>query len=75
MFILASASPRRIEMLRDAGYDPVVKPASIIENLPFDMAPETATMYLALSKAMAVADKAGSGSSKDWAHADEEITI
>ena len=62
-------------MLRDAGYDPVVKPASIIENLPFDMLPETATMYLALSKAMAVAAKAGSGSIKDWAPDDEEITI
>ena len=54
MFVLASASPRRIEMLKNAGYDPVVQPASIIEHLPFDMSPEDATMYLALQKAQAV---------------------
>ena len=57
MIILASASPRRIEMLQNAGYDPVVRPASIMENLPFDMKPETATMYLAMKKAFAVADE------------------
>ena len=57
MIILASASPRRIEMLQNAGYDPVVRPASIIENVPFDMKPETATMYLAMRKAFAVADE------------------
>ena len=57
MIILASASPRRIEMLKNAGYDPVVKPASINETLPFDMKPETATMYLAMAKAFAVADE------------------
>ena len=44
-------------MLQNAGYDPVVKPASIIESLPFDMKPETATMYLAMKKAFAVADE------------------
>ena len=44
-------------MLHNAGYDPVVKPASIIEKLPFDMKPETATMYLAMAKAFAVADE------------------
>ena len=57
MIILASASPRRIEMLQNAGYDPVVRPASIIETLPFDMKPESATMYLAMKKAFAVADE------------------
>lgn len=41
-------------MLKNAGYDPVVQPASIIEHLPFDMSPEDATMYLALQKAQAV---------------------
>lgn len=55
-------------MLMNAGYDPVVKPAYITESLPFEMAPETATMYLALSKAFAVADEitAGSSSGADW---------
>ena len=44
-------------MLQNAGYDPVVRPASIIETLPFGMKPETATMYLAMKKAFAVADE------------------
>lgn len=84
MIILASASPRRIEMLKNAGYDPVVKPASIIESLPFEMAPETATMYLALSKAFAVAEEIGAGTAdcthpsprvSDWPPRNEDITI
>ena len=68
MIVLASASPRRIEMLINAGYDPVVRPASITESLPFEMAPDTATMYLALSKAFAVADDItdGPSSGADW---------
>ncbi|MDO4176855.1 MAG: Maf family protein [Bacillota bacterium] len=78
MFILASASPRRIEMLQNAGYDPVVKPASIIEKLPFEMPPETATMFLALTKASAIHDeiisKQGNRHS-DWPPQDDEITI
>ena len=53
--ILASASPRRIEMFRDRGYDPRVIPADISECLPFDMPPETAVMYLSLAKALHVA--------------------
>ena len=52
--ILASASPRRIEMIRNAGCDPVVMPASIIETLPFEMEPANATMFLALKKASAI---------------------
>ena len=78
MLILASASPRRIEMLQNAGYDPVVKPASIIEKLPFEMGPETATMFLALSKASAICDEIisrQSGSRSDWPPRNEDITI
>ena len=89
MIILASASPRRIEMLKNAGYDPVVKPASINEKLPFDMTPETATMYLAMSKAFAVADEITPTSddgltvhdpvrfsvNRDWPPAGEDIRI
>ena len=52
--ILASASPRRIEMFRNAGYDPVVLPASIIESVPYKMDPENTTMFLAFKKAMAI---------------------
>ena len=49
--ILASGSPRRIEMMKNNGYDPVIAPADVNESLPFDMAPESAVMYLALKKA------------------------
>lgn len=52
--ILASKSPRRIEMLEKAGYDIDVRPASVRENIPFEMSPEPATMYLAFIKAAAV---------------------
>ena len=76
-------------MLHNAGYDPVVKPASINETLPFDMKPETATMYLAMSKAFAVADEITPISddgltvhdpvrfsvNRDWPPAGEDIRI
>ena len=54
--ILASKSPRRIEMMKDNGFDPAVMPADIDETLPFDMTPEASVMYLALKKAAHVAD-------------------
>lgn len=60
---LASKSPRRIEMLEKAGYDINVTPASVSENLPFEMSPESATMYLAFIKASAVYDSPDSDSS------------
>ena len=41
-------------MFRNAGYDPVVMPASIIETVPYDMDPANTTMFLAFKKAMAV---------------------
>ena len=50
--ILASASPRRIEMFRGKGIEPQVIPADIDEHLPFAMPPEAAVMYLALAKAL-----------------------
>jgi len=53
--ILASGSPRRIEMFRDRGYAPSVIPADIDETLPFEMPPETAVMYLSFAKASHVA--------------------
>lgn len=49
--ILASGSPRRIEMMKNNGYDPVVSPADVDESLPFNMSPASAVMYLALKKA------------------------
>lgn len=50
--ILASGSPRRIEMMRQKGYDPLVLPAEVDEALPFSMEMETAVMYLACKKAL-----------------------
>ena len=32
--VLASGSPRRIEMMRKNGYDPEIMPAAIDETLP-----------------------------------------
>lgn len=55
--ILASGSPRRIEMFHDRGYEVRVHPADIDETLPFDMTPEAAVMYLSLAKALHVAEE------------------
>ena len=50
--ILASGSPRRIEMMKQKGYDPAILPAEIEETLPFPMDGETSVMYLACRKAL-----------------------
>jgi septum formation protein len=52
--ILASASPRRIEMMKNKGFDPEIMPSAIKEKLPLPMTKETAVMYLALKKALDV---------------------
>ncbi len=41
-------------MFINAGYDPIVMPASVSEEIPLPMAPETAAMFLALKKGEAV---------------------
>lgn len=51
--ILASSSPRRIEMMKEKGYNPEIMPADIEETLPMKMRPQSAVMYLALKKAYA----------------------
>ena len=57
--ILASQSPRRIELMREAGYDIRVIPADIDET-PFDgEAPLTLVERLARAKAAAVAAEHG----------------
>ncbi len=53
-FILASGSPRRIEMMRAHGLDPVVCPADIEENMPAIGGMKETVMFLALKKAKAV---------------------
>jgi septum formation protein len=54
--ILASASPRRQQLLREAGYDFVVHPADIDEDdHPAHILPADLAEYLAVQKAKAVA--------------------
>lgn len=52
--ILASSSPRRIEMMKNMGIDPIIIPSSADETLPFDMTMTQAVMFLALKKALNV---------------------
>ena len=52
--ILASASPRRIDIMQKNGYDPIIIPPDIDETLPYPMEVEEAVIYLARRKARAV---------------------
>lgn len=53
--ILASASPRRRELMELAGYDFEVICADIVEAVPENVQPQEVVMSLALQKAQAVA--------------------
>ncbi len=53
--ILASASPRRKELLATAGLDFTVKVADVEEKIEDGLAPDAVVMSLALQKAQAVA--------------------
>lgn len=55
--ILASASPRRNELLKKLYRDFTVFPADIEETLPEDIGPEFAPVFLAAQKAEAVSDR------------------
>lgn len=48
--ILASQSPRRKEILKAHGHNPVILPANVDETVPENMTPEDAVMLLALKK-------------------------
>lgn len=50
--ILASGSPRRINMMKEKGYSPTIFPAKVDESLPIPMSMETSVMYLATKKAL-----------------------
>ena len=52
--VLASKSPRRSEILKNAGYDFVVRVADADETIPDGTKPEDAVVFLAARKAMAV---------------------
>lgn len=52
--ILASSSPRRIEMMQKNGYNPEIRPSDIDETLPDGIGMKDAVMFLALKKALDV---------------------
>lgn len=52
--ILASSSPRRIEILKSNNQDPFIMPPDVEESLPEHFNMEQAVMYLALKKALYV---------------------
>lgn len=52
--ILASSSPRRIEMMQKNGYNPEIRPSNIDEVLPAEVGMKDAVMFLALKKALDV---------------------
>lgn len=55
--ILASSSPRRIEMLRKNCIEPTIIPPDVNEIIPEKMTMEQAVMYLAIKKALNVEKK------------------
>ena len=65
--VLASGSPRRIEMMKKHGYDPEIIPAEIDETLPEDIGMRDAVMCLALKKALWVEERLNSSLSPDSA--------
>lgn len=52
--VLASASPRRIEMFHKNGFDPKVIPSDFNEHIPFHMTPAETVMYLSLMKGLSI---------------------
>ncbi|HEX2569674.1 MAG TPA: Maf family protein [Polyangia bacterium] len=57
MLVLASASPRRLELLRSAGIEPVVDPADVPEIPDPSLTPKENAALLARTKAQAVAGR------------------
>ncbi len=55
--ILASASPRRRALMREAGYRFVVRPSHVSERAPSGLSPAQRVSFLALKKATFVAKK------------------
>lgn len=53
--ILASASPRRADLLREAGFEPEIIPATVEEIAPLHLTPGEMTLFNARAKAHAVA--------------------
>jgi septum formation protein len=57
--VLASGSPRRIELLRAHGIEPIIRPPDVDESIPLNLNVRQAVMYLALKKAFASAETCG----------------
>ncbi len=55
--ILASGSPRRLEIMHKHGLEPLVKPASVRETIPEYKSIEEVPMYLALIKGLNVLEE------------------
>ena len=55
--ILASGSPRRIEMMSRSGVEPLIIKPEVDETGSSELTPEQAVMYLALKKALAVEEQ------------------
>lgn len=55
--ILASSSPRRIDMMKENGINPIIMPADIDENIPENSQMHDAVMFLALKKALHIEQK------------------
>lgn len=65
--ILASSSPRRIEILKNNGINPVVIAPSVDESLPQNISPQEAVMQLSLKKALSVEAEINAGAIKEKA--------
>ena len=55
--ILASSSPRRIEMMKNNGYKPEIIPAHVDEEILIDMSCEAAAMAMAYKKAAYISEQ------------------
>ena len=65
MIILASSSPRRIEMMKENGIEPVIIKPTCEETLPPGITGEDAVRFLSLKKAFDVEEKIKAGAETD----------
>lgn len=52
--VLASSSQRRIDILKENGYQPIIMVPNVEEHLPEGISPQEGVMFLALKKALSV---------------------
>lgn len=64
--ILASSSPRRIEMMKNNGYEPEIIPADVDETILIDISCESAAMAMALKKAAYIAEQINADENPDY---------